>query len=101
MPSSNVLGALDWQLSSGWPEYAGCPHCPIAAKAVGWLWQLPRQDPGVWGFQPSQLRLVPHFCREQVHKHFRTNGIAHSSLRPSIVNKDSVRQEPLSGRDFC
>ena len=25
-PSSNALGAVEWQLSSGWPKYAGCPH---------------------------------------------------------------------------
>lgn len=66
---------------------------------MGQLWQLPRQDPGVWGFQHSQLTVVPDFHKGQVHRSFRTSSIAHPSLHVSTANKDSI-DTALVSEDF-
>lgn len=68
---------------------------------MGRLWQLPRQDPGVWGFQPSQLTVLPNFHKDQEHRSFRTSSIAHPSLYLSIVNKDSVDTALVSEDFYC
>lgn len=53
----------------------------------------------MWGFQPSQLRMVPNFCKDQAHRSFRTSSIAHPSLHLSIANKDNV-DTALVSEDF-
>lgn len=58
-----------------------------------------RQDPGVWGFQPSQLRVVPNFHKDHEHRSFRTSSTAHPSLHLSTANKDSV-DTALVSADF-